>query len=166
MIYNPTCIVVVVVGWWLVVCNQWYICICVHQLKPASGVHMNSASDFSCKKKIVLVIFSYIFWQIVVLQGLTNGNVTSSTNVNFFQFDKWQHTQYDRCKSYQIVCTWLHTGHPKQLFALKGWTNPALLSLCIWVFYLKRLRSKAAQILLGPFSLGFLGKLSICIRMF
>ena len=42
-----------------------------------------------------------------------------------FQFDKWQHTQYDRCKSYQIVCTWLHTGHPKQPFAFKGCTNPA-----------------------------------------
>ena len=27
-----------------------------------------------------------------------------------------------------IVCMWLHTGHPKQPFALKGRTNPALLS--------------------------------------
>ena len=41
-------------------------------------------------------------------------------------FDKWQHTQYDRCKSYQIVCKWLHTGHPKQPLALKRCTNPSL----------------------------------------
>ena len=32
----------------------------------------------------------------------------------------------DRCKSYLIVSTWWHTGHPKQPFALKGCTNPAL----------------------------------------
>ena len=69
MIYNPTCILIVVVGWWLVVCNQWYIWICVHELTPTSGVHMNSASDCSCKNEIVLVICSCIFWQIAVLQG-------------------------------------------------------------------------------------------------
>ena len=69
-------------------------------------------------------------------------------------------------KPYQIVCTWFHTGHPKQPFALMGCTNPVLLSLCIPVFYLKRLRSRAAEILLGTFSLGFLGKLSVCIRVF
>ena len=28
--------------------------------------------------------------------------------------------------TYPIVCTWLHTGHAKQLFALKGCTHPAL----------------------------------------
>ena len=33
---------------------------------------------------------------------------------------------YDKCKSYQIVCKWLHTGHPKQPSELKGCTNPAL----------------------------------------
>ena len=45
--------------------------------------------------------------------------------MSIFPVDKWQHTQYDRCKSYQIVCTWLHTGHAKQPFALKGCRNPA-----------------------------------------
>ena len=28
--------------------------------------------------------------------------------------------------TYQIVCKWLHTGHPKEPFALKRCTNPAL----------------------------------------
>ena len=45
--------------------------------------------------------------------------------MSIYQFEKWQYTQYDRCKSYQIFCTWLHTGHPKKPFALKGGTNPA-----------------------------------------
>ena len=35
-------------------------------------------------------------------------------------YPKWQ-----ICKSYPIVCTWLHTGHAKQPFALKGCRNPA-----------------------------------------
>ena len=39
---------------------------------------------------------------------------------------KWEHTQYDRCKSYPIICKWLHTGHPKEPSALKRCTNAAL----------------------------------------
>ena len=68
--------------------------------------------------------------------------------------------QYDRCKSYQIVCKWLHTGHPKEMLALKRCTNAAL--TLHMMFYLKCLRSRAAKILLGTFSLGFLGKLPVC----
>ena len=43
-------------------------------------------------------------------------------------FPVWQMATYPKwiiCKSYPIVCTWLHTGHAKQPFALKGCRNPA-----------------------------------------
>ena len=135
MIYNPTCILVVVVGWWLVVCNQWYICICVHQLTPASGVHMNCASDFSCKNKTVLVIFSCIFWQIVVLQGLTNGNVTRSTNVNLSSLTNDNipnMTDANLTKLFVSGCTWVI-----QKNRLRSRDAQILVSLCIRVFYLK-----------------------------
>ena len=43
-------------------------------------------------------------------------------------FPVWEMATYPKwqiCKSYPIVCMWLHTGHEKQPFALKGCRNPA-----------------------------------------
>ena len=90
------------------------------------GVHMNSASDFSCKNWILLVIFSYIFWQIPMLQGW---QMAMLLDKQMSIFPVWQMVTYPKwqiCKSYPIVCTWLHTSHAKQPFALKACTNPTL----------------------------------------
>ena len=60
-----------------------------------------------------------------MLQGLTNGNVTRSTNVNLSSLTNGNIPKMTDMQILPIVCTWLHMGHAKQPFALKGCRNPA-----------------------------------------
>ena len=72
----------------------------------------------------MLVICSCIFWQITVLQGW---QMAMLLDKQMSIFPAWQMTTYPKwqiCKYYPIVCMWLHTGHAKQPFALKGCKNP------------------------------------------
>ena len=130
----------------------------------------------SFAKITVLVIFSCKIWQMAVffflritngsVTRLTNGNVTRLTNANFSILTNGKYTQYDRCKSYHIVCTSLHAGHHAKSFAMKRCTKPVhhifpwlsckgtQLPLCIRVFSLKRLRWRDAQNLRATFFLG------------
>jgi hypothetical protein len=127
----------------------------------------------------------------VNLSSLTNGNIPNMTDANLNKLSvhgcawviwknrlHWRDTQI-LCGKFSLgllgktIALTLHTGVLSKTFAMKSCTNPTFslgllgkLSVCIRVFYLKRLRSRAAQILLGTFSLGFLGKLSDCIRVF
>ena len=91
----------------------------------------------------MLVIFSCIFWHIRVLQGLSNGNVTRSTNVNLSSLTNGN------------ILTMTDANLTK-LF-VHG---------CTRVIQKNHLRWRAAQILLRTISLGLLGKLSVYIWVF
>ena len=71
------------------------------------------------------MIWSCIFWQIVVLQGWQMAMLLDKQMSIFPVWEMATYPKWQICKSYPIVCTWLHTGHAKQPFALKGCRNPA-----------------------------------------
>ena len=70
------------------------------------------------------MIFSCIFWQITVLQGWQMAMLLDKEMPIFPVWEMATYAKWQICKSYPIVCTWLHTGHAKQPFALKGCRNP------------------------------------------
>ena len=72
------------------------------------------------------MIWGCIFWQIAVLQGWQMAMLLDKQISIFPVWDMATYPKWQICKSYPIVCTWLHTGHAKQPFVLKGCTNPAL----------------------------------------